>query len=254
MPFVPVDDLTLYYEEHGQPDGPPLVLLHGFLATTHFWRAQLAAFGAHYRLIVPELRGHGRTNNPAGLPAMRHHQFARDIISMCRALALEQPVLCGESTGAMLQLWLALEAPELAKAHILAGGTFFYGPQLRAWWAEQTPETIWQGQPAERLARHSALGPQHWREVAAAFIALGNHSHRDDFPDAEALRGVRAPALIIHGDRDRFFPVAVPAELYSLLPDAELCILPNTGHLPPSERPEWFNAIVLEFLQRRFGA
>ena len=65
------------------------------------------------------------------------------------------------------------------------------------------------------------------------------------------MRGIAAPTLIVHGDRDWFFPVAVPAELYRRLPDAELCILPNTGHAPPVERPEWFNAITLDFLGRR---
>jgi len=59
------------------------------------------------------------------------------------------------------------------------------------------------------------------------------------------------PTLIVHGDRDRYFPVAIPVELYGLLPDAELCILPNTGHFPQADRPEWFNDIVLDFLARR---
>lgn len=52
-------------------------------------------------------------------------------------------------------------------------------------------------------------------------------------------------------ERAFFFPVSVPADLYRPLPDAEPCILPNTGHVPPAERPAWFNAIVLDFLARR---
>ena len=89
--------------------------------------------------------------------------------------------------------------------------------------------------------------------VGEAFIALGTHAHGEDFPEAEELRGIAAPTLIVHGDRDWFFPVAVPTELYRLLPDAELCLLPNTGHVPPVERTEWFNAIVSDFLGRRVG-
>ena len=70
-------------------------------------------------------------------------------------------------------------------------------------------------------------------------------------PEKEALRGIQVPTLILHGDRDRFFPVEMPAELYRLLPDAELCILPRTGHGIPGERPEWLTEIVLDFLTRR---
>lgn len=255
MPYLAVGDLRMFYEEHGRRDGLPLVLLHGFSGTGAMWAAQLAAFGERYRLLVPDLRGHGRTDNPGGLATMNHRQFGRDIAAFCRALGVERAIFCGESTGAMLLLTLGLEAPELAAALVLAGGTFFYGPELRAWWRTQTPESLIAGtaDPAERRARHSALGPDGWRKVGEAFIAIGTHAHGEDFPEAEELRGIAAPTLIVHGDRDWFFPVAVPTELYRLLPDAELCLLPKTGHVPPVERPEWFNAIVLDFLGRRVG-
>jgi pimeloyl-ACP methyl ester carboxylesterase len=250
MPFAALDDLTMYYEEHGQPEGPPLVMLHGYLATAHFWDEQLAAFGARYRLIVPDLRGHGRTNNPGGPATMHHHQFARDIIGLCAALKIEQAIFCGESSGAMLQLWLAVDAPHLARAFIWAGTTYYYSAELRRWWGRQTPESLMPEANPQMRTRHTALGPDHWREVATAFISTGTHAHSDDFPTAAALRTITTPVLLVHGDRDYFFDVAVPAELYRLLPNAELCILPNTNHYPPSDSSEWFNPIVLDFLGR----
>ena len=88
-------------------------------------------------------------------------------------------------------------------------------------------------------ASHPAAGPDGWRSVVSAFLALGTHAHTDDFPEQEELRDIAAPTLVIHGDRDPFFPVAVPTALYGLLPDAELCILPRCGHTPVRERPEW---------------
>jgi pimeloyl-ACP methyl ester carboxylesterase len=100
-------------------------------------------------------------------------------------------------------------------------------------------------------AWHTALGPDHWWIVVASWLALGDHAHSADLPEREDLRRIRAPTLIIHGDRDRFFPVAVPVDLFGLLPNAELCLLPATGHGVQRERPEWFNAIVLDFLARR---
>ena len=61
-------------------------------------------------------------------------------------------------------------------------------------------------------ARHTAHGPETWRDVAEALIALGTHAHTDDFPEPETLREITAPVLIIHGDRDELFSVDVPVE------------------------------------------
>jgi pimeloyl-ACP methyl ester carboxylesterase len=256
MPHAAIADLTMYYEEHGCPDGTPLVLLHGFGLTGTMWRPQLEALGSRYRLLVPDWRGHGHTANPGGLAAMNHRQFARDVIAFCHALGVERAAFCGESSGAMLLLTLGLEAPDLAAALVLAGCAHYYDAELRAWWATQTPDTLMATSPdPEGLrARHATLGPDGWRGVLAAWLALGSHAHAEDFPEAEELRALATPTLIIHGDRDRRFPVAVPTALYDLLPDAELCILPQTGHVPPVERPDWFNAIVLNFLDRRLGS
>jgi pimeloyl-ACP methyl ester carboxylesterase len=251
-----IADLTMHYEEHGQPDGPPLVLLHAFTQTGAMWQPQLDAFGARYRLLVPDLRGHGRTHNPSGLPAMNHRQFARDIIGLCRALDVERAAFCGASTGAMLLLTLGLEAPDLVAALVLAGGTYYFSEERQAGHAAVTPDTFLQQarDPAELRERHSALGPDGWRMVVNAFSALSTHAHVDDFPEQEELHGIVGPTLIVHGDRDPLFPIAIPTALYGLFPDAELCILPHTGHLPPVERPAWFNAIVLDFLERRLDS
>jgi pimeloyl-ACP methyl ester carboxylesterase len=175
------------------------------------------------------------------------------VIGLCRTLGVQRAHFCGESTGAMLLLTLALEAPELAATLVLSGGTYFYDEELRAWWRQQTPETLVGDEEGRQRAQaaHTALGADHWRLVLAAFIALGEHAHGEDFPEADELRGITAPALIVHGDRDRFFPVEVPVGLYRLLPNAELCLFPQTGHVPPAERPDWFNQVVLDFLARQ---
>lgn len=256
MPHAAVADLTMHYEEHGCPDGPPLVLLHNATGTGALWRPQLAALGAHYRLLVPDLRGHGRTANPGGLAAMNHRQLARDVIAFCRALGIERAAFCGESMGAVLLLTLGLEAPDLAAALVLAGCAHYWDAELRAWSAAQTPDTVLEMWPDPEILRasHAALGPDGWRDVLTAWIAFTGHAPAEDFPEAEELRALGTPTLIVHGDRDRFFPVAVPTALFALLPDAELCILPQTGHFPPGEHPDWFNAIVLDFLDRRLDS
>jgi len=130
----------------------------------------------------------------------------------------------------MLGITVGVEAPDLPKALVLSAGTYFYGEELRAWWRGRTSEAH---VPPERRAAaqavHTALGPDQWRLLAEAFLALHAHAPAEDFPEEEELRSIRAPTLIIHGDRDWFFPVVVPVALYGLIPASELCILPNAG-------------------------
>ena len=252
MAFAMIDDMQMHYAEHGKPDGIPLVLLHGFTGTGDFWANQLPTFGTYYRLIIPDLRGHGRTDNPAGGTAMNHRQFARDIIALCRALQIERAAFCGESTGAMLLLSLALYAPTLPAAIILAGGTHYFGQECIAIQREVSPETIDDEWRTYAQGAHTALGADHWRSVITAFHDLHAHARDEDFPEADEVRGIVAPVLIVHGDRDPFFPVEMPVELYRLLPHAEFCVLPNTGHLPSEARPSWFSDIALDFLARHY--
>lgn len=256
VPYLDLPDLRLYYETHGDAAAEPLVLLHGFNGSGGAaWRHHIPVFGERYRLIVPDWRGHGRTDNPLGAAGMNHRQFARDCAAMCGALGIERAVFVGQSSGAMQLLYFALEQPALVKALIFCAGSHCYPDELRAWWRTLTPEAWVSPERREALRQvHTALGPEHWCTVVGAWIALGEHAHEDDFPPLEALHGIAAPTLIVHGDRDRFFPVDVPTDLYRRLPNAELAVLPNTGHGVPSERPEWLTRLALDFLTRHGAA
>ena len=252
MTFVMIDNMRMYYTEHGQPNGPPLLLLHGFTGNGDFWASQLPVFGASYRLIIPDLRGHGRTDNPGGIQSMNHRQFARDIIALCQALKIERAAFCGQSTGAMLLLSLAVDAPSLPVATIHSGGTHYFGEECIAMLRQVSPETIDDAWRAYVQTAHMALGPDHWRSVILAFHNLHTHDRQEDFPDLAELQTITTPVLLIHGDRDELFPVEMPQELYRLLPNAELCILPKTNHTPPEEHPSWFNDITLDFLAHHY--
>ena len=253
MPYLPINDLTLYYEEHGSPQADALVLLHGFNGTgDRVWRRFIPSFADRWRLIVPDYRGHGRTNNPGGPEAMNHRQFARDAAALCRALEIERAVFWGSSSGAMQLLTLALEEPALVRALVLCAGSHYYPDALREMWRTLTPEAwVSEERRAALQEIHTALGPDHWRQVVGAWIALGRHPHSSDFPESEELRAIAAPTLIVHGDRDQFFPAEMPLELHRLIPGSELCILPNTGHGALSQHPDVITTLVQDFLSRR---
>ncbi|MCC6580808.1 MAG: hypothetical protein IT440_10235, partial [Phycisphaeraceae bacterium] len=76
-------------------------------------------------------------------------------------------------------------------------------------------------------------------------VAPGDHAYTP-----AKLRTITAPALIIHGDRDIFFPVRIAVEMYTSMPNAELCVLPRCGHEVPDRFVSFFVQIVLDFLGR----
>lgn len=258
MTMVAVGDLQMRIDDLGVPDGQPLVMLHGFTGVgRREWQGQVEAFTDEFRVIVPDLRGHGGTNNPAGREAMNHCQFAADVAGLCDALQLSRAIFLGESTGSTLQLSLLLQRPDLVAASVFGAGTYEWSAELRAHFAAVEPDELARTWFLEASAlddfrsMHTALGAEHWRTVIGDFIALFRHEPLDDFPDVAELCRIGAPVLIVHGDRDHLFSPELACRLYRLLPDAELCILPNTGHWPPSEQPDAFNLLVSRFLKRR---
>ena len=249
MPFAQVQTLAMYYEERGSSTGVPLVLLHNFTATgATAWSDLYSAFGA-YRLIVPDWRGHGRTANPDGPPAMNHRQYARDIAGLIRTLNLSMPVLCGLSSGAMMLLSALVDDSGLGQAAILAGGTHYIPESTKAWMRAQAPESL----PPSRVQQMQSMHNQdsdHWLRVQKAFVASADRDTSADYPSREEMARISLPTLIIHGDRDPLFPVEIPMEQYSLLPNSELCILPNTTHLVQRSSPQLFVAAALGFMNR----
>ncbi len=107
--------------------------------------------------------------------------------------------------------------------------------------------------PALFVAAHTALGDDHWRIVMGDFLALFTHDDAEDYVDPPAaLARITAPVLVLHGDRDEFFPVEIAVDLYRRLPDAELCILPSTPHEVVQAQPDLFRTLTLDFLRRRY--
>ena len=267
MPFETVGDLRMYYATAGSPTSPPLLLLHGFGGHADSWKYQFGPFGEHYRVVAPDLREHGRTNNPLGAAAINHRQFATDVANLCDCLGISRVALCGESSGSILQLSLALARPDLVAAAVWSSGTYFWSDDLRssnggltvdglaeAFFGYTGPE----GEPApafvEFASAHASQGEDHWRTLARDFIAMWSHPHDVDFPAESDLIGIEAPILLVHGDRDDSIPVERAVQFRRLLTTAELCVMPNTGHNPPGEKPELFNPAVLDFLRRHYPA
>ena len=240
---VRVNDIDMYYEEHGT--GDPLVLLHGFGGCGQTWKPFYGELAKHFRLIVPDLRGHGRSTNPAG--AFTHRQSASDVLALLDTLKLTGVRAMGISTGGMTLLHMASRQPARVEAMVLIGATHYFPEQAR-----------------QIMQRESERGPtpqdlQYYRECAttdAQGRALSKQfgDFKDSYEDMNftppLLGTIKARTLIVHGDRDEFFPVSIPVEMYRAISGSALWIVPEGDHVPIfGPRARAFQEVVVPFLK-----
>lgn len=240
---VPLNGIEMAYRDVGA--GEPLVLLHGFGGCAEDWAPFLDALGARYRLIVPDLRGHGRSTNPAG--TFTHRESAADVLALLDTLGIERFRAVGISAGGMTLLHAARAAPGRVERLVVVGVGTAMGDGTRAWVRATTLASL----PPEVAAGFracAARGEPQAAALAAQFARLADADGPDPFAPAD-LSGVAVPTLLVQGDRDVFFPVEHVVGLYHSLPDAQLWIVPGGGHVPVYDPAVPFAATALRFLQ-----
>lgn len=240
---VQVNDIDLHYREKGA--GEPLLLLHGFGSCGDDWGPIAEALARDFRVIIPDLRGHGWSTNPATGFSMR--QSSADVAALLDRLGLRRVRAIGISAGGMTLLHLAVHEPGRIEAMVLVGASTHFPEQARAIMRASSIETIDPGFLAffRNCARR---GEEQVRQLVGQF-----HAFKDSYEDMSfaptTLARIKARTLIVHGDRDEFFPVSIPVEMYRAIPEAELWIVPNGEHVPIYRgRTREFLEVVRAFL------
>jgi pimeloyl-ACP methyl ester carboxylesterase len=234
--------MQMYYETCGE--GDPLVLLHGFSRSGQVWAEFIPELSKQYRLIVPDLRGHGRSTNPTG--QFTHRQSALDVFALLEGMGITRFKAMGISTGGMTLIHMATQQPSRVEAMVLIGATIYFPEQAREIMRASTVESL-TPERYEELRRIHKHGDDQIRQLMQQF-----HQFKDSYDDmnftSPYLSTITARTLIVHGDRDQFFPVAIPVEMYQAIPHAALWIVPNGGHVPIYDPKVPFVATALGFL------
>ena len=225
--YVEVNGIDMQYQIHG--DGKPLVLLHGFLGSGDTWATILGDLDRlcrDYRLLIPDLRGHGGSTNPAGEFTMR--QSALDVFALLDHLGIERFRAIGMSGGSMTLLHMATQQPDRVERLVLISATTHFPAQARtimAGMTEPRPDEEWA--MMRRLHTH---GDDQIRGLWRMGRALADNDSDMSFT-APSLARITASTLVVHGDRDPFFPISIAMEMYEAIPAAWLWVVPNGGHL-----------------------
>ena len=242
---VKVNGIELYYDIQGS--GEPLLMLHGFGECGAIWTPVAQELAKRYRVIVVDMRGHGRSTNPSG--KFSHPQSAEDIRALMDSLNIKQARAVGFSSGAMTLLRLATKYPDRLSKMVVVAGTMDFPDQARTIIRGATMETL--PRPVLEEFRHCATrGDAQVAELLTQFRAFGDSTDDMNLTAADLAR-IKASTLIVHGDRDEFFPVSIPVAMYAAIPKAALWIVPGGDHSPTAGADqEDFVEVVGEFLAK----
>jgi pimeloyl-ACP methyl ester carboxylesterase len=257
------DGWTLAYDDAGPPDGPAVLLAHGLLMDRTMFDPQVERLSDRFRLLTPDLRNHGESEHRAE----EHSQWdlMEDHVALLDHLGIEAAVWGGVSQGGFQALRAALRHPERVTGLVLIDTQA--GPEDES----RAPMYEAAGQVAEedgwnelqlQAALYAMFGEsaseelkRHWLDrwmaqpTAGALARMRAVTRREDISDR--LGGIRAPALVVHGEED----VAIEMERARALADAlpnlvELVTVPGAGHSSTVEQPEAVTAAVERFLDK----
>ena len=278
--FVNAGGLNVHVAEAGDPDAPPLLMMHGWPQHFYMWRKQVPALSREYRLIMPDLRGFGWTDAPAS--GYEKETLAGDALNLLDALELDQVKLLAHDWGGWAGFLLCLRHPERIERYLALNIPPPWGEQSFAkvrgtarMWYQVVNASPWLGkkvvQPDSRymasLFERSTNRADTWDRIAkdsftqqfgepararASQLLYRTFVTREFFQLARGRYNdmrMKVPTLLLFGDDDFAIPTAlVEGDHTRFADDFTLEIVPGTGHYIAEEQPELVTNRALEFL------
>jgi pimeloyl-ACP methyl ester carboxylesterase len=257
------DGERLAYIDMGDPQGPPVVLIHGYTDNARDWVPLIPYLNKHYRLIVVDIRGHGQSDKPECCYA--RIDFAYDIKLLLDSLHIQKADIVGHSLGSMITQVLAEQWPDRVRKVILISSTggpkpgtlprkpaYDFASEIRKlqepidpdspfmveWWASPTPVNEEFIRRQRRDAANIPLG------VWLAVLEQGANT-----ADIQSLLPkLKAPTLLIWGSKDPIMEEEVRQSLRDALPAAKVKVFEGLGHNPFWEDPEAVAKVINGYL------
>lgn len=251
--------IRLAYVEAGDPNGEPLLLLHGFTDSSRSFLPMVPHL-ARYRLLIPDQRGHGASDAPEC--CYGSSQFAYDARLFLDALGVKRAAVVGHSLGSMVAISLAADQPDRVSKIVLIGSTALVPVKRGDWLYDNVAAMTGPLDSRSQFARdwHPANQPTPvdpvfanavndellriplhvWRGVLRelSYVPVGRHS-----------TDIKAPVLILSGGKDPIFSAEHHRSLLAVFPHAEAHVFAELGHNPNWEQPEAVASAIDLFLK-----
>lgn len=257
----------LWYEWHGPPEGDVLILSPGLGGSGSYWTPNLAAFAEHYRVLVYDHRGTGRSDR--ALPGtITVDDLADDILALMDALEVTRATVMGHAAGGIAGLALALKAPQRLERLIVVNGWASPDPHFLRCFETRLALLRNSGPEAYLRAQPIFLYPADWASEHHAEIAAELPGQLAHFPGAETMEKriaalaafdistrlpeIDLPVLVIAARDDMLVPSQVGNALARAMPNAGFGRPDFGGHACNVTYPDSFNAFVLDWLAGEF--
>ena len=246
--------VNLFYEEFGT--GIPVTLLHGYPLDHTIWMELVPVLKEKARIILPDLRGHGRSPKPEGRYSMR--EMADDVVKLFDDLAIEKSIVGGHSMGGYVALAMARYYPERVSGLVLVASQIYADSNEKRKSRLAAIEEIGKNgldsvvnSMPEKLTNYPEV-VEKCRKImsnASAIGAMGVTAAMADRPDSsDVWQGLSVPELLIAGKDDRIVPIEASREMAALMPVQRLLEVPSAGHLPMLEQPELVAKELIAFI------
>jgi pimeloyl-ACP methyl ester carboxylesterase len=236
--YAPVNGIKIWYAEFGQ--GEPVILLHGGLANSNYWGDQVPVLAKHYRVIVMDSRGHGRSTRneqPYGYDLM-----ASDVIALMDYLKIEKAAIVGWSDGAILGLDIAINHPErLTKLFAFAANSDPSGVKDIAQSAVFNAYIARAEKEYEKLSATPNEYKSFLDQISKMWATQPNWT-------ADQLKSIKVPTWVVDADHDEAIKRENTLFMADNIPGAGLLLQAQVSHFSFLQDPQQFNADVLHFL------
>ncbi len=262
MPEMIMGGAGINYEDVGSGDA--VLLVHGWIGSGALWDLMLPGLAGAFRVVVPDLPGHGDSGIPRGF-SFDLGGFSDFLDTVREELSLSRIGLVGHSMGGSIALFYAANHPEVVKGLVLMDAPastraltwparlpfleralavlhYFWSPGIVSRMIKSSvrhPERL----PGEWLARAGEQASKLKRQALLETTRLVRHLDLD-----REASGVLVPTLVMHGDRDGSVKLSEAYRLRDMIVDAKLRVMSDCGHCPNYEYPDEASAAVLDFL------
>jgi pimeloyl-ACP methyl ester carboxylesterase len=266
--FVTIDGKKVHYMEAG--NGPPIILIHGFLYHTVMWKQNINALADKFKVYAIDLWGWGYSERLKE-NEYSFERYGKQIVGFMDVLDIKKATLAGQSMGGGISVYVAAHHPERVERLILVDPAVIPYPMTTIGKIYQLPfigefmnaipgdalmknniRTIWfydKNKATEEYCQE-VLQPYSIKGSGAGSMFILRNVLKEPYVENEAnlLAKMNIPTLIIHGREDKAIPLDRSKKLNDLWKGSRLVIFDKAGHSPHEEYPEKFNRLALEFL------
>lgn len=259
--FIDVNDIKVCYDDCGKGE-IPIIFIHGFPFDKLMWQPQLDLFGKNYRVIAYDIRGFGKSTIGSAQGSI--NLFADDLVKFMDGLEIKKAIVCGLSMGGYILLNAIIRYPQRFDAIILSDtqciADSFEAKEKRKKaisqivagkindfalgfianiFSDETKKT--KGDVVEKIKR--TILSTRAEAVTATLSVLAERQNL-----CSSISQIEVPTLIICGEQDIVTPVEQAEFLHDTIPNSQLKIIENAGHMSNLEKPDEFNMHIVEFL------